>query len=96
MNRKAGAALVWLPVLGLVALLFAIPGGSSGAAIASLTVTPGSGQYGGTTAHWVVDGLPAGQRARLQRTSNPTAGWADVAWTDLTYGIVALHRARRP
>jgi len=23
-------------------------------------------------------------------------GWADVAWTDLTYGIVALHRARRP
>jgi demethylmenaquinone methyltransferase/2-methoxy-6-polyprenyl-1,4-benzoquinol methylase len=24
------------------------------------------------------------------------AGWADVAWTDLTYGIVALHRARRP
>lgn len=24
------------------------------------------------------------------------AGWADVAWTDLTFGIVALHRARRP
>ena len=24
------------------------------------------------------------------------SGWADVAWTDLTYGIVALHRARRP
>ena len=24
------------------------------------------------------------------------AGWADVAWSDLTYGIVALHRARRP
>ena len=24
------------------------------------------------------------------------AGWADVAWTDLTYGIVALHRARKP
>ena len=24
------------------------------------------------------------------------AGWADVAWTDLTYGIVALHRGRRP
>jgi demethylmenaquinone methyltransferase/2-methoxy-6-polyprenyl-1,4-benzoquinol methylase len=23
------------------------------------------------------------------------AGWGDVAWTDLTYGIVALHRARR-
>lgn len=22
-------------------------------------------------------------------------GWSDVAWTDLTYGIVALHRARR-
>ena len=42
MNRKAGAALVWLPVLGLVALLFAIPGGSSGAAIASLTVCGGS------------------------------------------------------
>jgi demethylmenaquinone methyltransferase/2-methoxy-6-polyprenyl-1,4-benzoquinol methylase len=24
------------------------------------------------------------------------AGWVDVAWSDLTYGIVALHRARRP
>jgi demethylmenaquinone methyltransferase/2-methoxy-6-polyprenyl-1,4-benzoquinol methylase len=24
------------------------------------------------------------------------AGWTDVAWSDLTYGIVALHRARRP
>jgi len=24
------------------------------------------------------------------------AGWADVAWTDLTYGIVALHGARKP
>ena len=23
------------------------------------------------------------------------AGWADVAWSDLTYGIVALHRAPR-
>ncbi|MGH8893385.1 MAG: class I SAM-dependent methyltransferase, partial [Actinomycetes bacterium] len=23
------------------------------------------------------------------------AGWADVRWTDLTYGIVAVHRARR-
>ena len=25
-----------------------------------------------------------------------TAGWTDVAWRDLTGGIVALHRARRP
>jgi demethylmenaquinone methyltransferase / 2-methoxy-6-polyprenyl-1,4-benzoquinol methylase len=24
------------------------------------------------------------------------AGWADVAWRDLTGGVVALHRARRP
>ncbi|MGH8968864.1 MAG: demethylmenaquinone methyltransferase [Actinomycetes bacterium] len=24
------------------------------------------------------------------------AGWADVAWSDLTFGIVTLHRARRP
>jgi demethylmenaquinone methyltransferase/2-methoxy-6-polyprenyl-1,4-benzoquinol methylase len=24
-----------------------------------------------------------------------SAGWADVAWSDLTYGIVALHRAQR-
>jgi len=24
-----------------------------------------------------------------------TAGWTDVAWSDLTYGIVALHRAQR-
>ncbi len=24
-----------------------------------------------------------------------SAGWSDVAWSDLSYGIVALHRARR-
>jgi demethylmenaquinone methyltransferase/2-methoxy-6-polyprenyl-1,4-benzoquinol methylase len=24
-----------------------------------------------------------------------TAGWTDVSWSDLTYGIVAVHRARR-
>jgi demethylmenaquinone methyltransferase / 2-methoxy-6-polyprenyl-1,4-benzoquinol methylase len=24
------------------------------------------------------------------------AGWADVAWRDLTGGIVALHRGRKP
>jgi demethylmenaquinone methyltransferase/2-methoxy-6-polyprenyl-1,4-benzoquinol methylase len=29
--------------------------------------------------------------ARIQ-----AAGWADVEWRDLTGGIVALHRARRP
>ncbi len=29
--------------------------------------------------------------ARIQGT-----GWADVAWRDLTGGVVALHRARRP
>jgi demethylmenaquinone methyltransferase/2-methoxy-6-polyprenyl-1,4-benzoquinol methylase len=34
------------------------------------------------------------QRALSHRIAG--AGWADVAWTDLTYGIVALHRARRP
>jgi demethylmenaquinone methyltransferase / 2-methoxy-6-polyprenyl-1,4-benzoquinol methylase len=28
---------------------------------------------------------------RLQR-----AGWGEVAWRDLTGGIVALHRGRRP
>ena len=33
----------------------------------------------------------AGLAARLQQ-----AGWADVAWRDLTGGIVALHRATRP
>src|SRR3954469_1449107 len=32
----------------------------------------------------------AGLATRLQ-----AAGWHDVAWSDLTYGIVALHRARR-
>jgi demethylmenaquinone methyltransferase / 2-methoxy-6-polyprenyl-1,4-benzoquinol methylase len=34
------------------------------------------------------------QPALAQRIG--AAGWADVAWSDLTYGIVALHRARRP
>jgi demethylmenaquinone methyltransferase/2-methoxy-6-polyprenyl-1,4-benzoquinol methylase len=24
-----------------------------------------------------------------------TAGWTDVSWSDLTYGVVAVHRARR-
>jgi demethylmenaquinone methyltransferase/2-methoxy-6-polyprenyl-1,4-benzoquinol methylase len=33
------------------------------------------------------------QPALAQRIGG--AGWADVAWSDLTYGIVALHRARR-
>lgn len=33
----------------------------------------------------------AGLAARLQ-----DAGWTDVAWRDLSGGIVALHRARRP
>lgn len=33
----------------------------------------------------------AGLASRIGR-----AGWADVRWTDLTYGIVAVHRARRP
>jgi demethylmenaquinone methyltransferase/2-methoxy-6-polyprenyl-1,4-benzoquinol methylase len=32
-----------------------------------------------------------GLAARIQ-----AAGWADVAWRDLTGGVVALHRARRP
>ena len=31
------------------------------------------------------------EKARLQ-----AAGWADVAWRDLTGGIVALHRGRKP
>jgi demethylmenaquinone methyltransferase/2-methoxy-6-polyprenyl-1,4-benzoquinol methylase len=33
------------------------------------------------------------QRGLARRIGS--AGWADVAWSDLTYGIVALHRARR-
>jgi demethylmenaquinone methyltransferase / 2-methoxy-6-polyprenyl-1,4-benzoquinol methylase len=33
------------------------------------------------------------QPALAQRIG--AAGWADVAWSDLTYGIVALHRAQR-
>ena len=33
------------------------------------------------------------QAALAARVSG--AGWSDVTWTDLTYGIVALHRARR-
>jgi demethylmenaquinone methyltransferase/2-methoxy-6-polyprenyl-1,4-benzoquinol methylase len=33
------------------------------------------------------------QAALAQRIG--ASGWADVAWSDLTYGIVALHRARR-
>jgi demethylmenaquinone methyltransferase / 2-methoxy-6-polyprenyl-1,4-benzoquinol methylase len=33
------------------------------------------------------------QRGLARRIGS--AGWADVAWSDLTYGIVALHRAHR-
>jgi demethylmenaquinone methyltransferase/2-methoxy-6-polyprenyl-1,4-benzoquinol methylase len=34
------------------------------------------------------------QRALARRIT--AAGWADVAWSDVTFGIVAIHRARRP
>ncbi|KAA1421138.1 fibronectin type III domain-containing protein [Nocardioides humilatus] len=78
MNRKAGTRLTWLPVLGLVALLFSLPGPSAEARVASLSVTPHTGAYGGTNAHWVVDGLPASQKAWLQRRGSTTSAWADV------------------
>ena len=35
-----------------------------------------------------------GQRELAQSISS--AGWGDVAWRNLTGGIVALHRAKRP
>ncbi len=37
-----------------------------------------------------------GPTSGLSLRSSAEAGWADVEWTDLTGGIVALHRAVRP
>ena len=45
------------------------------------STSPSRSGPGPTSPRW-----PAGSAA---------AGWADVAWRNLTYGIVALHRARR-
>jgi hypothetical protein len=79
MKRKAGL-LAWLPVLGIVAVMFGAP--SEGAARASsLDVTPGAGQYGGTPAHFVgaldySTGSP--QKIHLQRRGSTTSPWADV------------------
>ena len=56
---------------------------------------PGQQRPGGLRLPGRVDPRLAASRrrspARLQR-----AGWADVAWRDLTGGIVALHRGTRP
>ncbi|MEZ0579371.1 hypothetical protein [Nocardioides sp. MH1] len=81
MNHKA-VAIGWLPVLGLVAAMFAFAPSSEGAAQrASLDVTPGAGWYGGTPAHWVgtldySTGSP--QKIHLQRTGKLGSAWADV------------------
>lgn len=80
MSRRGAkaAALGWLPVVAIVAALFAAPSSSGQVAAGSLTVTPGGGQYGGTNAKWVATGLPANARAHLQRRGTTTSAWADV------------------
>jgi hypothetical protein len=75
-----GAVLGWLPVAGVLAALLLVPS-SSGVEVAregSLSVTPGSGQYGGTSVQWVATGLPANAKAHLQRTGKLGSPWADV------------------
>lgn len=72
------AALCWLPVAAVVAALFLVPS-SNGAAAPSLTVNPGSGQYGGTSVRWTGNiGSTGEQRIWLQRRGNTTSPWADV------------------
>lgn len=83
MNRKAGA-LTWLPVLGIIALLFGMPASEGATALDATLTVPHENQYGGTLAHWTVDGLPANARAHLQRRGSTTSTWADV---DDSFGI---------
>lgn len=77
MKRKA-AAIGWLPVLGLITVLFALPSSEVMAARAATLTVPHKGQYGGELAHWVANGLPANKPAHLQRRGAPGAAWADV------------------
>lgn len=77
-NRTKTALLCWLPVVAVVVALFAVPT-SSGAAAPRLDVTPGSGQYGGTSVRWTGNiGSTGEQRIWLQRRGNTTSPWADV------------------
>ena len=62
----------------IVALFFA-PTSQGAAQRASLDVTPGGNQYGGTSAHWEGNLNTSGeQRVWLQRRGTPTSAWADV------------------
>lgn len=72
-------ALCWLPVAAVVAALFVAPTSQGAAQRASLDVTPGGNQYGGTNAHWEGNLNTSGeQRVWLQRRGTPTSAWADV------------------
>ncbi|WP_338051632.1 demethylmenaquinone methyltransferase [Pseudonocardia acidicola] len=45
---------------------------------------------------YLAESIRAWPAQPLLATRIAAAGWADVAWRDLTFGAVALHRARRP
>lgn len=84
----------WLSVIGVVAALFLLPSstGATAARAGSLTVTPGTGQYGGASVHWVATGLPANAKAHLQRKGTLNAAWADV---ENSYGIGSTNASGR-
>ena len=78
-RRLMPAVLCWLPLVGLVVVLFVAPSSSGAAGDPSLRVTPGSGSYGGQSVTWSGNiGLPGAQSIHLQRRGTPTSDWADV------------------
>lgn len=77
--RGLTTSLYWLPVAAVVVALFAVPSSQGAAQRASLNVTPGGKQYGGTNAHWEGNLSTRGeQRVWLQRRGTPSSAWADV------------------
>jgi len=78
-RRRRAAVLGWLPVAGLIVALFVAPSSTGAAGSASLTVTPGSGSYGGQSVKWTGNvGVSGVQRIHLQRRGSTSAAWADV------------------
>lgn len=77
--RTLASFRYWLPVVAIVAALFAAPGSSTGAGTASLSVTPGAGSYGGQSVTFSGDmGVRRIQRIRLQHRGSSNAAWDDV------------------
>lgn len=69
---------LWLLVIGVVGALFVAPSSTGTAAPTTLSVTPGTGSYGGQAVRFQGDMGDGQQRIYLQRRGNTTAAWAGV------------------